>query len=213
MEAVDLKVELREKVGGNSPKQLRKEGYVPGIVYGNSVKPFNVQIEKGELEHLLHSSSSEHVMVNLKVDGDESKNCIALLKDVQHHMVADAIIHVDFQAVSMEEEMDVNIPVKVKGEAKGVTEGGLLEIVQHELEIRCLPANIPEVVVVDVADLGLNESIHVKDLNLPEGVKCLDDPDTTVVVVTSVEEVSVKTEESEEGGEPEVIRKSKEDKE
>jgi len=217
METIDLQAEVRDKVGGREPRRLRKEGVVPGVVYGNNTEPISIQVERRTLEHALHTSAGENVVVTLKFEGGKEKDVTVILKAVQHHIVKDHITHVDFQVISLTEKIQVRVHVHVKGEPIGVQQGGMLDFVHHEIDVECLPTNIPDLVKVNVSALNINESVHVKDLALPEGVECLNDPEDVVLVVhppqAEKEEGEEELEGEEASTEPEVIKKGKEDSE
>jgi len=162
---------------------------------------------------MFHQHRLEGTLIDLKIKDDKKeKNRTCLIKEIQYEPVLGDIVHVDFHEVSLTEKIKVNIPVATKGESVGVKqEGGSLEQILWELDIECLPTDIPEKVEVDVTNLKMSEAIHVKDLKLPENIKVFNDPESIVVQVVEPmkEEVPVEAVEGEAPAEPEVIKEKK----
>lgn len=179
---VKLTARTRTESGRNAVKQVRSRGAVPAVIYGSRLTPANLEVSRRDLEVLLSHAVGENILVDLEIkDGDATKNQLSLIQEVQHHAVRREILHVDFQAVSMSEEITAEITVEPVGEADGVkTHGGLLEQNIRSIEVRCLPTNLPEIIKVDVTNLKVGESLHVKDIILPEGVSTTAAPDLTV---------------------------------
>lgn len=179
-----LKAILREQVGGRASRKLGRAGFVPANVYGKDVKNLSLQLDKREITNLLAHATSEHVLVDLEIAG--SGNRLALIQEVQHHPLRRDVIHVDLHEVKADEVIHAAIPVQPMGEADGVRNfGGVMEIAIHELEVECLPKDLPEIIRIDVSALGLNQAIHVRDLQLPEGVTARANPDLTVISVNA----------------------------
>jgi large subunit ribosomal protein L25 len=180
---VKLSARPRLQAGRNAIKQVRANGAVPAVIYGAHEKPANLEVDRKAIETVLAHAASEHILVDLEIAGSGSK--LSLIQEVQHHPVRGDILHIDFHAVSMNETITSEVPVEVTGEAIGVkTHGGLLQQQLRSLEIECLPQNLPDFITVDVSALNIGDSIHVKDLVLPEGVTALVDGDITVVLVS-----------------------------
>ncbi|RME94164.1 MAG: 50S ribosomal protein L25 [Verrucomicrobia bacterium] len=213
MKPLPLKAYPREAVGRNQVKHRRAAGRVPAILYGHHIQPKPLEVAETELTHLLHQTSSEVALVDLAVEGEPEPH-LAIIKEVQHHPLSQKVIHVDFQAVVADEPVTVVVPVETVGEARGVKEGGVLEHIRHELTIRALPRQLPELLTVDVSNLGVDESITVADMTPPEGVEILEEPDVVVALVAALraaaEEEVAPTAEGEEAAEPEVIARGKE---
>jgi large subunit ribosomal protein L25 len=182
-----LTVQTRTQVGRNAIKKVRKEGLIPGVIYGVGQEPINLEVNGRQLSTVLAHSSSENILLELEiVDGDNKRNSLAMIQEVQHHPIQRQILHVDFHAVSATEKITAEVPIETIGEPVGVkTNGGLLEHILRDLEVECLPADLPERIEVDVASLDINQSIHVKDLKLPPGVEAVTDADLTVVAVSA----------------------------
>lgn len=214
MEEILLEAELREGTGRAKTKDLRESGYLPGIVYFHGKDAVSVKVLRGALLKLVHQHRLESVIINLKIKDDKKgKGRPCLVKEIQYDPVREDIIHVDFNEISLTEAIKVNVPVEIKGEAIGVKqEGGSLEHLLWEVEVECLPTNIPKNIQVDVTALKMGDAIHVKDMVFPEGVKPLNDPTAVVlhVVAPMKEEVPAEGAEGEAAAEPEVIKEKKE---
>jgi large subunit ribosomal protein L25 len=182
-----LKVQKRTAIGRNSVKKIKGEGLVPATMYGSETKPINLQVSAIELSTVLAHASSDHVLVELEIaDGDHSTNRLALIQEVQHHPLKRQFLHVDFHAVSATEKITSEVPIEAMGEAIGVkTFGGLLEYSLRTLEVECFPQDLPDIIRVDVANLNIGESLHVRDLQLPPGVEAVTEGDLTAISVVA----------------------------
>ncbi|MEE8317303.1 MAG: 50S ribosomal protein L25 [Candidatus Omnitrophota bacterium] len=214
MDFVDLHASLREGKGKEVNKKLRQEGLVPSIVYKKGEDTLSLKIDKKDLSKALHTEAGENVIIRLHIDAaKKKKERTVIIKEVQRDPVKDYLLHVDFQEISLSETLKVKVPIAAKGEAIGVKQDeGVLQHVLWETEIECLPTNIPEKIEVDVSNLKIGDSIHVKEIQIPEGVKILDDPEGVVFSVEhpkKVEEVIAPPAEGE-VQEPEVIKEKKE---
>jgi large subunit ribosomal protein L25 len=165
---------------------------VPAVIYGHG-GPENLQLSAHDLDMVLDHSVGQHFLVSLNVEGEKTARR-AILQDVQHHPVSGEVLHVDFLRVVMDEEITSTVPVEAVGEASGVkTQGGLLEQSMHEIEIQCLPKDLPDLIRVDVTDLKVGDSITVGNLKLPPGVKAVEDPELPVFVVAEPNVAVVQT--------------------
>lgn len=214
MEDIFLDVESRQEVGRGKIKSLRDGGFIPAVVYGEGKKALAIKISHRELLQLIHQHRVENVVINLKVKGSEkSKPRACLIKEIQYDPVHDGIKHVDFYEVSLTKAIKVNVPVVAKGEAPGVkNDGGSLEHILWEVEVECLPTEIPKNIEVDVSALKIGDNIHIKDMTFPPQVKVITSPDAIVLSVAAPikEEVAAVPVEGEEKQEPEVIKEKKE---
>jgi large subunit ribosomal protein L25 len=208
---VKLKAQKRTVLGRNAIKKIKKEGLVPGVVYGSEAQPMALQVEARELTSVLAHASSEHVLVDLEIaDGDQSTNRLALIQEVQHHPLRRELLHVDFHAVSTTEKITSEVPIEAVGEALGVrTFGGLLEYSLRTLEVECFPQELPDIIRIDVSNLNIGEALHVRDIPLPSGVEALTDADLTVVSVVASRVGEEVTESAEAPAAPEVITEKK----
>ena len=182
MKKVELEIEER---GKTKAKNLRREGYIPGILYGAGKKPVPFKLLSHNFIHFLHTIHGEQVIVNLKFKGEKKKHHMAILKDTQCDPVEDTVIHVDFQRVDTKKPIVVEVPFIIVGEAKGVKEGGILEEIYRSVEVEALVQDIPEHIEIDVSELGIGDSIHIGDIQFPEGIKPEDEPDVTIAVVVA----------------------------
>ena len=207
---VKLSARPRADVGRNSVKHLRSRGVIPAVIYGHKDQPSNLEIEQREIAALLAHAIGENILVELVIaDGGNVTNKLSLIQEVQHHPVRRDILHVDFLEVAMDEVLHTEVPIESFGEADGVKNyGGLLEHSIRSLHIECLPKDLPEIIRVDVSALGLNQSIHVRDLVLPAGVKATTDADLTVFSVAEPK-VEVESAAGEAPKAPEVIKEKK----
>jgi large subunit ribosomal protein L25 len=213
MEGIFLKAETREEKGRGKVKDLRDGGFIPAVIYHEGKNSQSLKVSHHELVSLVHQHRIEGVVVSLKIKDDKKESRPCLIKEIQYDPVHGNIIHVDFNEISLTKAIKVNIPVEAKGEPVGVKqEGGSLEHILWEVEIECLPTSIPKNIEVDVANLKMGDSIFVKDLKVPEGVKILNDPGAIVMNVASPmkEEVAPVAAEGEVKQEPEVIKEKKE---
>jgi len=214
MEEIFLDAELRTEVGRAKVKDLREQGFIPAVIYGEGKNEQSIKIVQRQLIQLLHQHRLENAVVNLKIKDDKkvkARSC--LIKEIQHHPVKGNIIHVDFNEISLTKAIKVNVPVVAKGEPLGVKqEGGSLEHLLWEIEVECLPTDIPKNIEVEVSHLKIGDSIHIKDIKLPGNIKVLNSPDAMVISVAAPmkEEVVAEAVEGEEKQEPEVIKEKKE---
>jgi len=214
MASAQLSATPRDGTGKGSARSLRAKGQVPAIIYGHGREPQPLAIDTRELEKLLSKISAESTVIELSMDG---KSARTLIREIQRHPFKRQILHVDFQELVAGEKVTVRIPIVLTGVPEGVrVDAGILDQVMRELEIEVDPANIPNHVEVDVNPLRIGDSVHVRDIALPEGVELVGEPDSTVCVVSApraVVETVAATEEVEVAAEPEVIGKAKKDEE
>ena len=209
---LQLKAEPRGGIGTVQAKRTRTAGLVPAVIYGRHLeKPQNLQLNARDLALALGKVAGEHVLVDLEITG--SGQTLALIQDVQHHPLKRHILHVDFHALRPDEKMHTSVPVICTGESSGVKNtGGVLEQLLRSVEVECLPKDLPESIIVDVTKLEIGDAIHIKDLQLPEGVVTRGAPDANVVHCTApaVEEVVAPVAgEAAAATEPEVIKEKK----
>lgn len=204
MATVELKVKARDKVGTGSARKTRREGSFPAVLYGEGEDVRSLSVDTGDFYPVIRTAAGENVVLNLRIEGHDGE-CIAIIKEIQYHPVRRDILHVDFQHISMTKEIVVRVPVEIRGEAVGVkTRGGILEVIHREIEVECLPANIPDGIAVDVTELDVGDSLQVRDLTV-ENAKIVSDPDETVITIVApsvIEEPKpAVAEEAEEGAE------------
>jgi large subunit ribosomal protein L25 len=219
MEAI-LEASSRDTFGKNEARRTRREGKVPAVMYGavtgNSGREGTaIAVEPKALLKILHSDSGANTLISLKLSGADTK---VLIKDYQLDPVTHAILHADFYRVAMDRALQVTIPVVIKGEAKGVKQqAGILEFIRREIEVECLPGDIPEHVEIDVTDLMLHQGVRVRDIPASPKWKAISDPDLMIVhvIMPKAEEVAAPADAAAAAAaptataEPEVIKKGK----
>jgi len=214
MEEIILEIQPREEIGKSKVKEIRGKGFIPAVIYSEGKKSQAIKVSHRQLWQLMHQHRIETMVINLQMQDDKkqkSKPC--LIKEMQYDPVKGDIIHVDFNEISLTKVIKVNIPIVSKGEPIGVKqEGGSLEHILWEAEIECLPTDIPKDIEVDVSQLKMGDSIHIKDITFPSNIKVLTAPESIVFSVTAPikEEAVAPVVEGEEKQEPEVIKEKKE---
>ena len=214
MEEIILEVQPRGELGKNKVKDLREKGFIPAVIYAEGKKSQPIKVSHRQLWQLIHQHRLESTVINLKIQDDKKqKDRSCLIKEIQYDPVKGDIIHVDFNEISLTKVIKVNVPVVAKGEPIGVKqEGGSLEHILWEIEVECLPTDIPKDIEVDVSQLKIGDDIHIKDVTFPSNIKVLNNPEAIVFSVTAPikEEVVAVAVEGEEKQEPEVIKEKKE---
>ena len=210
---VKLKAEARTNVGRSGVRKLRARGIIPAVIYGGKVKPQSLQVAARDINAMMSHASGENVLVDLEIAGEKS-NRAALVQEVQHSPVRGEIVHVDFHAISMDETIQAEVPLEPTDTPVGVkTFGGLLEQSLRSLAIECLPRDLPDRITVDVSQLNIGDSIHVREIQLPSGVTAKVPADLTAfsVLAPVVEEEPVAVEAEAAAAGPEVITEKKEE--
>lgn len=203
----------RDNAGKSHNRKLRFSGSVPAVVYGHGESTRSVAINAHELELLFSKVHVENTIINLKIEG-EKQPIKTLVREVQTHPARGNVLHVDFYQIHAGEMVHIQVPIHFVGTPVGVRNGGILQHTMDELDVRVSADNIPERIDVDVANLGINESIHVSDLKVPAGVEVLDAADRSVCSVTPPQAgISEAAVEAASTSEPEVIKRGKTDEE
>jgi large subunit ribosomal protein L25 len=220
MDIVSFELERRTAGKKGDARRLRRSGQIPGIVYGRKSEPISVAMDAHSLKKLLRLAAQGNVMLDLKIPG-ETGEIKAIFREIQTDPVRDKPLHCDFQRISLTENITVRVHVRVSGVADGVKNfGGILDHHLREIEIRCLPTDVPDTIDVDVTPLGIGDSVRVKDVSLP-GVEILMEPES---IILSVVPPSILKETAPAGAEaavaaaaeptePELIKKPKKDEE
>lgn len=208
MENIILEANFRDKINKAERNKIRKEGRVPGIYYSKHEKPMAFNVDEKDINPLVFTSARNIIL--LKVKGKEEQECF--LKNVQFDPVTDKIVHFDLLGLKRGEKFQLNIPVSFVGNSVGVKEGGVLQIGSHKLFVECLPKDVPQSLEIDIENLNIGDTIHIKDLNF-ENITILTPADSVVVSVTHPKvEAEPVVDELEEGmAEPEVIGKTDEE--
>lgn len=177
-----LKAALRARTGSGLLKQMRREGWIPSVIYGRGVESHNLKIDAATFKELLAHSTSENILINLDIEGEGTR--LAFLKSVQHHPITGKALHVDFLAIDNDTEITAHIPVHFTGEAAGVKAGGIVEQFLHSLDIICLPNDLPESIEVDITTMQLGDVLHIGDIKYATGVKPTGAADVVVAHIT-----------------------------
>jgi len=218
MQKLELDVkprDLGQKEAKRNLNQLRQEGWVPGVIYGHG-DPVSVSLEAKTFYKAIHTKSGRNALFTLTLGGEST---LGIIKEIQRHVLTHKPIHVDFQRISVTEKLEISIPTLIVGEAPGVkTSGGILEHMQRDIRVRCLPDDIPASIDVDVSHLELGHGIKVEDLKPPKGVEFITPGDHIIVNIVAVKFEEVATPAagavgSEAAAQPEVITKGKKDEE
>ncbi len=209
MEIRELTAERRDAAGKGAVKRLRRLGRIPAILYGARTEPVPLSVLPKDVQRVLHARAGGSVLVNLKLPG-ESEARAAVVRDLQFDPVRDILLHVDLQAVRMDEQITVEVPIRVVGEAAGVKEqSGVLAVLLRTIEVACLPTQIPERIDVDVSPLRIHDVITVGGLKLPEGIRVTMQPGQAVVTVSPPMAEEVAAPAAAPAAEPEVLSERK----
>lgn len=177
-----LQAELGRELGSSATRRLRREDKIPGVLYGLGDEPVSVAVAYGELRAALSTDAGLNQLINLDLGGDKA---LSIVKELQRHPVRDEVIHVDFLRVDPNQELSVEVPIILEGEARKVTdESGMVDQTMFALEVLATPTTIPNELTVDISALEINESVRVADIVLPAGVRTEVDPDEAVAVGT-----------------------------
>lgn len=210
MEKIELQAAVRKTAGNGPARVLRSSGQVPAILYGRNTEPVMLSVNTKELEQILSKGSFGQFILNLVIQNGKKMTKAAMIKELQTHPVSGHLIHVDFYEIDMNRKINVMVPVVTTGHSVGVEEGGLLNIVRREIEVLCLPGDIPESFEIDITELTIGDSIHIEDMQLGDDIEVASDANFTVVTVLSPaieeepeEELEEELEEGEEAAEGE----------
>jgi len=183
MAMMELTAVRRHGSGKEGARKLLSRGKVPGIMYGKGLATRSIEFDRRDLEKFLSVARRGTVIVRMNVqDEADAKESYAVLKDIQTNPRTDRVIHVDFYEVAFGKKFRIEVPIRIKGKAAGIEQGGIVEQVTRSLEVECLPANVPEFLEMDVTPLGIGDSLHLKDVKFPEGVQPLEKDMTTTIV-------------------------------
>ncbi len=186
MEKPKLNSHLRVGAGKEGAKRLRASGEIPAILYGHKREPVSLAVSQKDIWHILHTATSEHMILSLDVEGSNEGSILTLVRDIQHHPVSGDVLHIDLQRISIDEKLHIGVPIDLVGAAKGVKdEGGVLDHGIREITLNVKPMEIPEKVSIDISHLEIGNSIHVSDLiALYPDLEIIDDPNVTLAHVS-----------------------------
>jgi|WetSurMetagenome_2_1015567.scaffolds.fasta_scaffold60910_2 large subunit ribosomal protein L25 len=187
MEKPKLNSHLRTGAGKEGAKRLRASGEIPAILYGHKREPVSLAVAQKDIWHILHTATSEHMILSLDVEGSKEGSILTLVRDIQHHPVSGDVLHIDLQRISADEKLHIGVPIELAGQAKGVKdEGGVLDHGIREITLNVKPMEIPEKVSIDISHLEIGDSVHVSDLiALYPDLEIVDDPHVTIAHVSA----------------------------
>jgi len=210
-------LQAQPRVGGNKndARRIRRDGKIPAVLYGAGKEARSVSVDPRQVSRILHSEAGYNTIFDLTLDSERTK---AMIIDWQYEPIKGALLHIDLKRIAMDQRLQVHVPILLKGEAEGVKQqGGILEQVAREVEVECLPGDIPTAIEVDVSHLVFGKVMRISDLPQPEKVKFLSDPNQPVAHIISVKEEAAPTPEAVAAeaaaapAEPEVIKKGKQE--
>jgi len=210
-----LQARARAAGNKNDARRIRRDGRIPAVIYGAGKEARSVSVDPRQVARILHSESGYNTIFDLTLDGENTK---AMIVDWQYEPIKGALLHIDLKRIAMDQRLQVNVPIVLKGEAEGVKQqGGILEQVAREVEVECLPGDIPTSIEVDVSGLVFGKVLRISDLPQPARVRFLSDPNQPVAHIISVKEEAAPTPEAVAAeaaavpAEPEVIKKGKQE--
>jgi len=199
MEKIKLAAQVREKTGKGVARKLRQSGLVPAVLYGKDKDPQTLIVDPQEVRAYL----AGNVIFDLEIEGLGKET--AMIKEVQRDVISGDIKHIDFLHISMDEKVTVTVPIALVGDAAGVQEGGVIQQLLWELEVECLPLEIPETIEIDISNLGIGESLSVSEVSAPGGTDILTSGEEVIVTIVQPTATVEETDAEEEVTEPEVI--------
>src|ERR1041385_1877507 len=212
-----LEAQTRTPGTKNDARRVRRQGKVPGVVYGAGKQALPVSVDPRQVTRILHSATGHNTVFDLTVEGEHTK---AMIVDWQYEPIKGALLHIDLKRIAMDQKLKVNVPIELIGEPAGVKQqGGILEQITREVEVECLPGDIPNAIELNVAELVFGMVLRVSDLPKSDKVKLLSDPEQPVAHIITIKEEEVPTAEAVAGeaaaapAEPEVIKKGKQETE
>jgi large subunit ribosomal protein L25 len=182
LETLEISVDARDKRNKRDAKRLLRNGKIPGILYGPKMKPVALQFNQREFSSRIAGLEGSH-LVRLKSTATNLADKVALVKDMQYHPISGSVIHADLYEVDLTAKIAVHVPLHFVGKASGVVRGGILQPIIREIEVECLPMDIPEYFNVDVSALDIGDSVHIEDLSMPEGVAAIYESNLALVTV------------------------------
>ena len=194
-----LRVKPRKRIGKSGAREVRKEGNIPAIFYGQGEDPMPLVVQPDELKQALSNNAGMNTVLELEIDGSEpSAKKFSMLGEVQKDPLKNKVIHIDFLAIDMEKNVKVKVPVNTQGRSEGERKGGKLEKLMRTIDLECLPGNIPDSIEIDVSSLNMGDFVDIASLTFGEGVKILRDGSEKVVHVIVERSIEEEVEEAEE---------------
>jgi large subunit ribosomal protein L25 len=211
LETVEIQVNARQSGSKHQARRLRRDGKIPAILYGPKVQPLPLELNKKDFSTRVAGLEGSH-LVKLKSSSSTLADKVALVKAMQYHPITGEVMHADFYEVDLTAKIEVSVPLHFVGKAAGVVRGGILQPIVREIQVECLPMDIPQFFNVDVSALDIGDSVHIEELPMPEGVTAVYDSSFTLVTVATptVEEAPTAAGAMPEGAEPAAVEEKKE---
>jgi large subunit ribosomal protein L25 len=211
MAEIVVSAEKRRELGKNANRRIRSLGKIPAVVYGRGVEATAISVDPRDVHRILHSETGHNTIFKLRVDSDATD---VLIKDYQLDPVRDSLLHADFQVISMDRKMTFEVPIQAVGTASGVKTGGILDTVLREIQVECLPGDVPDHIRVDVTELDIGDSVRVAELQVETSrVNMISEPDLVVLTVVAPHVEAEPEVEEEEVAEPELVGANGEEEE
>ena len=198
MEQFELNATVRKTTGNSPARELRRGGQIPAVLYGPKTEPVLLSVNIKELEVVFKKGNVGSIILNLVIQNGKKFTKPAMIKELQSHPLSGNFLHVDFYEIDMQRKINVMIPVVIKGHSKGVEAGGLLQIIRREIEVFCMPGDIPEAFEIDITDLDVGDSVHIEEIPLGENIEIPTDVNFTILTIVSPKAEEVVEEEEEE---------------
>ncbi len=207
MEKSSLIVRKRERTGKIGVAKVRKDKMIPGVIYGKGIDSLSIEVAPEDLKKALATESYRNTLLEINIENSDTSPALSILKDVQKDPVSGKTKHLDFQSIDPNSALKVDVPIEFVGTSRGIKEGGILEATERNFKIKCLPENIPGRIEVDITELGVGDSLHVRDITPAENIQILNNPKDTVVMViaprAAISEAAQQTAETKEDAETE----------
>jgi len=185
LKQLELNATLRAKTGNGPARRLRGQGMIPAVLYGPATSPVMLTVVARDFEHVVQKGNIRRTIFALNLEGGSGAAKPAVVKELQRNPVSGKFLHVDFYEIDLHRKLRVMVPVVIRGKAKGEEDGGMLQIIEREIAVLCLPSEMPEAFEVDVTELGIGGTLHVNDIVLPSGVELPPGGNYTVLTVVS----------------------------
>jgi len=198
LEHFELNATVRKTTGNSPARELRRGGHIPAVLYGPQTESVLLTVNNKEFEQILKKGNIGSIILNLVIQNGKKINKPAMIKELQSHPVSGDFLHIDFYEIDMQRKINVMIPIVTKGISKGVELGGLLQIIRREIEVLCMPGDIPEAIELDITDMDVGDSVHVEEIPLGDNVEISADVNYTVLTIVSPKVEEVEEEEEEE---------------
>ena len=211
MEINSLKAQTRNSTGKGTGRSLRRDGRIPAVLYGSGIESISLSISLYDIELLFKKINYAQALLNLEIEGEKPFEKTVMIKEIQTDPLSQNFLHMDFYEVDMKRKLTVTVPIVTTGISKGVEAGGVLQIIRRELDVNCLPTEIPEQITIDITDLDIGDSIHVKEIEIDGDVEIPFESNFTIMTVVVPKVVEEEVEEEEEGEEGEGLEEGAEE--